>query len=114
MPLARAGGGGVEGGARCWGGGLGPAPQVLIFPWHPRLGPDGSAQPQMPGPGRQRWAVPAAGNGPGEPRYNYCPSHTVHQLSLSSSSLPPPPPPPPPFFFFSKLPQSGSNMLRAC
>ncbi|XP_050191325.1 collagen alpha-1(I) chain-like [Myiozetetes cayanensis] len=40
---------GVErGAARGWGEGLGPTPQVLIFPWHPRLSPDGSAPGRVP------------------------------------------------------------------
>lgn len=42
---------GEEGGGPAWPGvgrGLGPAPQVLFFPWHPRVCPDGAA-PTAPG-----------------------------------------------------------------
>lgn len=97
-------------GAQGWGGGLGPALQVLIFPWHPRLSPDGSAPGRAPdarpGPRPEQSCPRAVPRRMGTARVSQGIIITHHILYIS--------PAPSVAFFFSKLPQSGSNMLHAC
>lgn len=106
-PGAASAPGGSGGGGPGLGRGLGPTPQVLIFPWHPRLSPDGSAPGRVPdarpGPRPEQSCPRAVPRRMGTARVSQGIIITHHILYISPS-----------FFFFSKLPQSGSNMLHAC